>query len=340
MPDKHNHRVDAEGLSLGSLRTAAWLRYLLDHAERFAAAAASSREARVAAAARDTLAKAGAHARREPAADAGLLLNELLAALEGDGASVDEARGNAYGELARTPPKRLLAAVDRYLPGSKAVFDGAHGVADVLGYDDAELGWAALDSIELGIGHALASDGEAADDAMRGIAAFEGPAAGRVIDRAIGRIWGADEKRADALSALAAFSATLAMNVPITLDAYGGEHNGVAAAILRERGDLASAPGLLAALAVCRLDRLTGAGSFWAYYLLAGVMIAAPQAVASIAARFHRDALSAWLDMLLAVPARSPIGDAGEAALARLAASMSFTSRHNPIVHTRHRSMG
>ncbi|MHA7183453.1 hypothetical protein ACX84Q_08910, partial [Burkholderia pseudomallei] len=66
MPDKHNHRVDAEGLSLGSLRTAAWLRYLLDHAERFAAAAASSREARVAAAARDTLAKAGAHARREP----------------------------------------------------------------------------------------------------------------------------------------------------------------------------------------------------------------------------------------------------------------------------------
>lgn len=163
---------------------------------------------------------------------------------------------------------------------------------------------------------------------------------GRVIDRAIGRIWGADEKRADALSALAAFSATLAMNAPITLDAYGGEHNGVAAAILRERGDLASAPGLLAALAVCRLDRLTGAGSFWAYYLLAGVMIAAPQAVASIAARFHRDALSAWLDMLLAVPARSPIGDAGEAALARLAASMSFTSRHNPIVHTRHRSMG
>ncbi|GAA5239336.1 hypothetical protein BMMON2_21580 [Burkholderia mallei] len=160
MPDKHNHRVDAEGLSLGSLRTAAWLRYLLDHAERFAAAAASSREARVA------------------AADVGLLLNELLAALEGDGASVDEARGNAYGELARTPPKRLLAAVDRYLPGSKAVFDGAHGVADVLGYDDAELGWAALDSIELGIGRALASDGKAADDAMRGIAAFEGPAAG------------------------------------------------------------------------------------------------------------------------------------------------------------------
>ncbi|MET5021300.1 hypothetical protein AAHH78_41575, partial [Burkholderia pseudomallei] len=78
------------------------------------------------------------------AADACLLLKELLAALEGDGASVYEARGNAYGELARTPPKRLLAAVERYLPGSKAVFDGAHGVAEVLGYDCAEVGWAAV----------------------------------------------------------------------------------------------------------------------------------------------------------------------------------------------------
>ncbi|AGK49352.1 MULTISPECIES: hypothetical protein [Burkholderia] len=338
MPDSHNHRVDAEGPSLGSLRTAAWLRHLLDHAERFASAAAASCEARVATAACNTLARADANARRGPTADADLL-NELLAALRGDGTSADTALAAEYGALARTPTKRLLAAVDRYLPGSKAVFDGAYGVADALGYDDPEVGWAALDSIELGIGRAFAADGEAADDAMRGIVSFDGPAAGRVIDRAIARMWGAHERRVDALAALAAFSATLATNATVTVDAYGGEHNGVAAAILRERRDLASTEGLLAALAVCRLERLTGAGSFWAYYLLAGVMIAAPQAVASIAARFHRDALSAWLDMLLASPARSGIGEAGEAALARLAASMSFTSQHNPIVHTRRRSM-
>ncbi|AIT22251.1 hypothetical protein BTN_261 [Burkholderia thailandensis E254] len=338
MPDNHNHRVDAEGLSLGSLRTAAWLRHLLDHAERFASAAAESREARVATAARNMLARAGVHARRGPPADAGLL-NELLAALRGDGPPADTALAAEYEALARTPTKRLLVAVERYLPGSKAVFDSAHGAAGALGYGDPGVGWAALDSIELGIGRAFAMDGEAADDAMRGIVGFEGPAAARVIDRAIGRMWGAHERPIEALAALAAFSAALATNAPITIDAYGGEHNGVAAAILCKRRDLASTEGLLAALAVCRLDRLRGAGSFWAYYLLAGVMIAAPEAVASICARFHRDALSAWLDMLLASPARSGIGDAGEAALGRLGASMSFTSRHNPIVHTRRRPM-
>ncbi|AJX30649.1 hypothetical protein [Burkholderia oklahomensis] len=338
MPDNHNHRVDAQGLSLGSLRTAAWLRHLLDHAERFASAAAASREAHIATAAYNTLARSNASARRGPTADDDLL-NELLAALQGDGASADTSRAAAYGAFARTPTKRLLAIVDRYLPGSKAVFDGAYGIANACGFDDPETGWAALESIEFGIGHALATDSDVAEDAMRGPVRFDGPAAGRVIDRAIGCAWRADEKHIDAMTALAAFSATLATNAPITLAAYGGEHNGVAAAIRRERRDLASTEGLCAALAVCRLEWLTGAGSFWAYYLLAGVMIAAPDVVAAMAGRFHGDALNAWLDMILASPARSGIGGAGEAVLGRLAASMSFTSRRNPIVHTKRRSM-
>ncbi|KVD83489.1 hypothetical protein WS62_21725 [Burkholderia sp. ABCPW 14] len=339
MPDNHNHRVDAQGLSLGSLRTAAWLRHLLDHAERLASAAAASREAHIATAAYNTtLARSNASARRGPTADADLL-SELLAALQGDGASADTARAATDGPFARTPTKRLLAIVDRYLPGSKAVFDGAYGMANACGFDDPEVGWAALESIELGIGHALAADGDVAEDAMRGLVRCDGPAAGRVIDRAIGCVWLADEKHIDVMAALAMFSATLATNAPITLAAYGGEHNGIAAAIRRERRDLASAEGLCAALAVCRLDRLTGAGSFWAYYLLAGVMIAAPDVVAAMAGRFHGGALNAWLDMILASPARSEIGGAGEAVLGRLAASMSFTSRRNPIIHTKRRSM-
>ncbi|AOK46236.1 hypothetical protein WT60_04735 [Burkholderia sp. MSMB617WGS] len=337
MPDNHNHRVDAQGLSLGSLRTAAWLRHLLDHAECFASSAAASREARIATAARDTLARAGANARHGPAAAADLL-NELLAALQG-GVSADTALATAFGTFERMPTKRLLAAVDRHLPGSKAVFDGAYGIADACGYVGPEIGWAALDSIEFGVGRGLAPDSEVAEDAMRGLVRFDGRAAGRVIDRAIGRMWGADEKSIDAMAALAAFSATLAANVPITLAAYGGEHNGVAAAIRGERQDLASTEGLLAALAVCRLDRLTGAGSFWACYLLAGVMIAAPDIVTAMARRFHGDALNAWLAALLASPAHSEVGGAGAAALARLSATMSFTSRYNPIVHTKRRSM-
>ena len=134
------------------------------------------------------------------------------------------------------------------------------------------------------------------------------------------------------MAALVTFSAALAAGDGTSIAAYGGQHNLVARAIRTHRADLASVDGLLATLSVCRLDQLVGAGSFWAYYLLAGIVIAAPDAVREVGRRFHGDEWQAWLDHVLAWPAVSRFGPKEDVAFERLQGAMSLTSRWNPIV--------
>lgn len=157
---------------------------------------------------------------------------------------------------------------------------------------------------------------------------------GAVIDAIVLRVCGPrdDASRIDEMAALVTFSAVLAAGNGTSIVAYGGQHNLVARAIRTHRADLASVDGLLAALSVCRLDRLVGAGSFWAYYLLAGIAIAAPDAVREIGRRFHGDEWQACLDHVLAWPAVNRFGPKEDIAFDRLRGAMSLTSRWNPIV--------
>lgn len=329
----------ASSLPLDRLRTAAWLQYLLDRLERVAHAMIAGGNAAMAAAGHETLARLRGAARSTPRLDASLL-DPLFTAILGDDADHGRCSGTAYGTLAMAPARRELLLIERYVPGSKRAFDVARGVIDAYAWRDPEFGWAALEAIEAGIGHEpVDSDAPPEPGSIRA-ARDEGQPASRIIDTVIGRAWQADEeeRRFDTMAALVEFAAAIATQTPITPAAYGGDHNSVARAIWRERGDLASIDGLFAALSVCRLEQVTDAGSFWAYYLLAGIRIAAPEVMREMGRHFYGDAWRGWLDALLALPATGELDRDGAAALARLEASMSLVAHRNPIVHARRRS--
>ena len=249
------------------------------------------------------------------------------------------------------PSAQQLADAERCCPGSLAVFDTAHGVIDACAFDDPDVGWAALERIADGVechgevanepdGQRETPPAKNLRDRLTAVAAMstETPVRpGAVIDAIVLRVCGPrdDATRVDEMAALAMFSAELAAGNGVSVHAYGGRHNFVAQAIRTHRADLASMEGLLAALAVCRLDRLIGAGSFWAHYLLAGIAIAAPDTVRAIGRRFHGDTWQTWLDHVLAWPAVSRFGAKEDVAFDRLRDAMSLTSRRNPIVRAK-----
>ncbi|WP_323118336.1 hypothetical protein [Burkholderia alba] len=322
----------ANSLPLDRLRTAAWVQHLLDRLERVAHAMIAGGDAGMAEAGRATLDRLRVNAPRDAS-----LLDPLFTAVLGNDGRHGNRSGTAYGSFAGAPARRELLLVERYVPGSKHAFDAAHGVMHAYASRDQEVGWAALESIEAGIGRPAPAgeDGEPVS-AVRA-ARNEGLPAGRIIDGAIGRTWQPDEstRRFDEMVALVDFAAAIAADTPVTLAAYGGDYNSVACAIRGDRSDLASVDGLLAALAVCRLEQLTDAGSFWTYYLLAGIVIASPDAMREMGTHFYDDAWRCWIDALLALPASGELGHGEEEALSQLEASMSFVARRNPIVHTR-----
>ncbi|KWF25038.1 hypothetical protein [Burkholderia pseudomultivorans] len=326
---------DTRGALPDRLRTAAWLQYLIDHLDDAAGVASI-----------DARSRAGL------SRDAAAVLHELAPWLATDGSGCACARDDACTHV---PDAQRLAQAERCCPGSRAVYDSAHGVVDAWSFDDPETGWAALERIADGVGN---GDETAAHDADHERGRDAAPPAkhpaerriavatagvqpstrpGAPIDAVVLRVCGPrdDASRIDELAALATFSAALAAGDAISLAAYGGAHNLVARAIRTRRADLASVDGLLASLSVCRLDRLVGAGSFWAYYLLAGVAIAAPGVVHAFGRRFYGDAWREWLDTVLAGPAVGRFGPQEDAAFERLRGAMSLTSRWNPIVRAK-----
>ncbi|MDN7431248.1 hypothetical protein [Burkholderia sp. AU45388] len=344
---------DARGATPDRLRTAAWLQYLIEHLDAAACAAAAGGTGDPAVVASYAIrVGAGANLSREVTA----VLHRLVPwiATDGGGCACDPA--DPLGACSHVPSAQQLAEAERCCPGSHAVFDTAHGVIDAVAFDDPELGWAALERIAGGVARsgddagarsANEHDGPCATppaknlrERLTAVAATrtETPARpGAVIDAIVLRVCGPrdDAARIDEMAALAMFSAELAAGHGVSVQAYGGQHNLVARAIRTHRADLASLDGLLAALAVCRLDRLVGAGSFWAYYLLAGIAIAAPDTVREIGRGFHGDTWQTWLDHVLAWPAVSRFGPTEDVAFERLRDAMSLTSRWNPIVRAK-----
>ncbi|MBR8236196.1 hypothetical protein K6W26_06560 [Burkholderia sp. AU42008] len=343
---------DARGATPDRLRTAAWLQYLIEHLD---AAAGAGDPAVVASHA--THVGAGASLSREVSA----VLYRLVPwiATDGGGCACDPA--DPLGACSHVPSAQQLAEAERCCPGSRAVFDTAHGVIDACAFDDPDVGWAALERIAGGVersgddaGACTANEPDGPRETppaknlrerLTAVAATstETPARpGAVIDAIVLRACGPrdDAARIDEMTALAMFSAELAVGHGVSVQAYGGQHNLVARAIRTHRADLASTDGLLAALAVCRLDRLVGAGSFWAYYLLAGIAIAAPDTVRGIGRGFHGDTWQTWFGHVLAWPAVSRFGPTEDAAFERLRDAMSLTSRWNPIVRGKRRWAG
>ncbi|WP_241299281.1 hypothetical protein [Burkholderia stabilis] len=341
---------DARGATPDRLRTAAWLQYLIEHLDTAACAAMAGDMGDTTVVASHAIRmRAGAGLSHEAAA----ILHRLVPWIATDigGCACDPA--DPLGACSHVPSAQQLAEAERCCPGSRAVFDTAHGVIDACAFDDPDVGWAALERIAGGIecsnddnveriahendGHCETPPAKNLRERLTAIAATstETPAGpGAVIDAIVLRACSPrdDAARIDEMTALAVFSAELAAGNGVSVAAYGGRHNLVAQAIRTHRADLASADGLLAALSVCRLDQLTGAGSFWAYYLLAGIVIAAPDAVRDIGRRFHGDTWQAWLDDVLAWPTVSRFGPREDVAFDRLRDAMSLTSRWNPIV--------
>lgn len=338
---------DARGATPDRLRTAAWLQYLIEHLDGAACAGDP-----VVVPSHAIHVGAGASLSREARA----VLHRLVPwiATDGSGCACDPA--DSPGACSHVPSARQLAQAERCCPGSRAVFDTAHGVIDACAFDDPELGWAALERIAGGVersgddaGACIANEHDGPRETppaknlrekLTAVATTgtETPARpGAVIDAIVLRACGPrdDAARIDEMAALAMFSAELAAGHGVSAQAYGGQHNLVARAIRAHRADLASTDGLLAALAVCRLDRLVGAGSFWAYYLLAGIAIAAPDTVREIGRRFHGDIWQTCVDHVLAWPAVSRFGPTEDAAFERLRDAMSLTSRWNPIVRAK-----
>ncbi|KVL19815.1 hypothetical protein [Burkholderia sp. MSMB1826] len=341
---------DARGATPDRLRTAAWLQYLIDYLNEATCVATRDICAPAATPTHAARVRAGANLSHEAIG----VLHELAPwiATDGGGCACD-----ATDVCMHVPDARQLARAERYCPGSRAAFDAAHGFIDAWAFDDPNDGWAALERIADGV----APDSDEVDtDEMRerlangevpplaknlrerratAAAACVEPSArpGAVIDAIVLRVCGPrdDAARIDEMAALAMFCAELAAGKEISFAAYGGQHNLVARAIRERRTDLASVAGLLAAVSVCRLDRLVGAGSFWAYYLLAGIVIAAPGLVREFARRFHGDAWQAWLDEALAWPAVNRFGMKEDVAFDRLRGAMSLTSRSNPIVRAK-----
>ncbi|WP_175822076.1 hypothetical protein [Burkholderia sp. BCC0419] len=338
---------DARGATPDRLRTAAWLQYVIDHLD-----ATGDTGDTTGVASHALRAGAGASLSR----DASAVLHRLVPwiATDGRGCACDPA--DPLAACSHVPSVPQLAEAERCCPGSRAVFDTAHGVIDACAFDDPEVGWAALERIAGGVegsgedavehvtnehdGQRETRPAKNLRERLTAVAATDVATPtlpGAVIDAIVLRISGPrdDAARIDEMTALAIFSAELAAGNGVSVHAYGGQHNLVARAIRTHRADLASTDGLLAALAVCRLDRLVGAGSFWAYYLLAGIAIAAPDTVREIGRRFHGDTWQTWLDDVLAWPVVSRFGPTEDAAFDRLRDAMSLTSRRNPIVRAK-----
>ncbi|WP_322023706.1 hypothetical protein [Burkholderia sp. BCC1977] len=343
---------DARGATPDRLRTAAWLQYLIEHLNEASCVATDDAGATVVLPSRAARVRAGVNLSHEAIA----VLHELAPWLATDGGGCACDATDPLGACTHVPDTRQLAHAEWRCPGSRAVFDAAHGFIDAWAFDDPNDGWTALERIAGGV----APGGEEAD-APEGreppendeaplaknlrerhaavVAACVAPSArpGAIIDAIVLRVCGPrdDAARLDEMAALAMFCAELAAGKGISFAAYGGRHNLVARAIRERRTDLASVDGLLAAVSVCRLDRLVGAGSFWAYYLLAGIVIAAPDRVREFARCFHGDAWQAWLDEALAWPAVGRFGMKEDSAFERLRGAMSLTSRSNPIVRAK-----
>ncbi|MCA8380386.1 hypothetical protein LGN22_16060 [Burkholderia cenocepacia] len=339
---------DARGATPDRLRTAAWLQYVIDHLDTAVCAMAATDAGDAPVVASYVIrAGTGAHLSREATA----VLHRLVPwiATDGGGCACDPA--DPFGACAHVPSAQQLAEAERCCPGSLAVFDTAYGVIDACAFDDPDVGWAALERIADGVechgevanepdGQRETPPAKNLRDRLTAVAAMstETPIRpGAVIDAIVLRVCGPrdDATRVDEMAALAMFSAELAAGNGVSVHAYGGRHNFVAQVIRTHRADLASMDGLLAALAVCRLDRLIGAGSFWAYYLLAGIAIAAPDTVRAIGRRFHGDTWQTWLDHVLAWPAVSRFGAKEDVAFDGLRDAMSLTSRRNPIVRAK-----
>ncbi|MBM2767790.1 hypothetical protein [Burkholderia anthina] len=342
---------DARGATPDRLRTAAWLQYLIDSLHEAEAARAMAAETGDTAVV-PSRAGPGMNLSR----DAIAVLHELApwTATDGGGCVCDA--GDSRNACMHVPDAWQLAHAERRCPGSRDAFEAAHGIVDAWAFEHPDDGWAALERIATGIenddeaGTYPAPAPEAGGVDARPAknlgerhaavaAACVAPSArpGAVIDAIVLRVCGPrdDAARIDELAALAMFSAELAAGNGVSVAAYGGRHNIVARAIRERRADLASVDGLLAAVSVCRLDRILAAGSFWAYYLLAGIVIAAPDVVHAFARRFHGDAWRTWLDAMLAWPAASRFGAQEDVAFERLRGTMSLTSRANPIVRAK-----
>ncbi|MBN3835367.1 hypothetical protein [Burkholderia sp. Ac-20344] len=341
---------DARGATPDRLRTAAWLQYLIERLDTAACAAEASGAAGTTVIASHAIRmRAGANLSREATA----VLHRLAPWIASDGSACVCDLTDPRGACSHVPSMQQLAEAERSCPGSRAVFDTAYGVIDACAFDDPEAGWAALERIAGGVEcngddaggrteHEKGAQGDTPPaknlrDRLAVVAAASGETSGvpgAVIDAIVLRACGPrdDASRIDEMAALVTFSAELAAGNGTSIAAYGGQHNLVARAIRTHRADLASVDGLLAALSVCRLDQRVGAGSFWAYYLLAGIVIAAPDAVREIGCRFHGDEWQAWLDHVLAWPAVSRFGPKEDVAFERLQGAMSLTSRWNPIV--------
>ncbi|HIH2747740.1 hypothetical protein L3V59_26300 [Burkholderia aenigmatica] len=341
---------DARGATPDRLRTAAWLQYLIERLDAAACAAITADAGDTTVAESQAIRmRTGANLSRDAAA----VLYRLAPWIASDGGACACDLTDPFGACSHVPSMQQLDEAERSCPGSRAVFDTAHGVIDACAFDDPDVGWAALERIAGGVERNGDDDGERTApekgaqgdtppaknlrDRLAVVAAASGETSampGAVIDAIVLRACGPrdDASRIDEMAALATFSAVLAAGNGTSVAAYGGQHNLVAREIRTHRADLASVDGLLAALAVCRLDQLVGGGSFWACYLLAGIVIAAPEAVREIGGRFHGDEWQAWLDHVLAWPAVSRFGPKEDAAFERLRGAMSLTSRWNPIV--------
>jgi len=341
---------DARGATPDRLRTAAWLQYLIERLDAAACAAeASDADDTTVIASHAIRMRAGASLSREATA----VLHRLAPWIASDAGACACDLTDPLGACSHVPSMSQLDEAERSCSGSRSVFDTAYGVIDACAFDDPDVGWAALERIAGGV----ECSGDDADertehekgapddtppaknlrDRLAVVAAASGETSampGAVIDAIVLRLCGPrdDASRIDEMAALVTFSAVLAAGDGTSVAAYGSQHNLVARAISTHRADLASVDGLLAALSVCRLDQLVGAGSFWAYYLLAGIVIAAPDAVREVGRRFHGDEWQAWLDHVLAWPAVSRFGPQEDTAFERLQGAMSLTSRWNPIV--------
>ncbi|VWB19754.1 hypothetical protein BLA13014_00634 [Burkholderia aenigmatica] len=341
---------DARGATPDRLRTAAWLQYLIERLDAAACAAeAGDADDTTVLASYALRVRAGTTLSREATA----MLHRLAPWIASDGGACACDLTDPFGACSHVPSMQQLDEAERSCPGSRAAFDTAYGVIDACAFDDPDVGWAALERIAGGVECCGGDDGECTEhekgaqgdtppaknlrERLAVAAAANGETSampGAVIDAIVLRACGPrdDASRIDEMAALVAFSAALAAGDGTSVAAYGGQHNLVARAIRMHRADLASVDGLLAALSVCRLDQLVGGGSFWACYLLAGIVIAAPEAVREIGGRFHGDEWQAWLDHVLAWPAVSRFGPKEDAAFERLRGAMSLTSRSNPIV--------
>ncbi|UXU91847.1 hypothetical protein [Burkholderia sp. S-53] len=344
---------DARGATPDRLRTAAWLQYLIEHLDAAACAVAAGDAGDTTVVASHAIRmRAGVNLSR----DATAILHRLVPWIATDGGGCGCDPTDPLGACSHVPSAQQLAEAERQCPGSHAVFEAAHGVIDACAFDDPDVGWAALERIaggvecngeDAGVCTADERDGQGETPVAKNLreklavaaaTSAETPARpGAIIDAIVLRACGPrdDASRIDEMAVLAMFSAALAAGNGISVATYGGQHNLVAQAIRTHRADLASTDGLLAALSVCRLDRLVGAGSFWAYYLLAGIVIAAPDAVREIGRRFHGDAWQTWLDHVLAWPAVSRFGPKEDVAFEHLREAMSLTSRWNPIIRAK-----